>query len=166
MEMSDYDKALQRKEELDFSDKIKRGGKPVSEPGEIIFNRGGKGGIDDDSVGLGGKRTAFAEFILYLGIFSFGSGALLYIIHWIMPSVVGVNLAQGLLGGGLSCILFVSFFKVFFYILILGAVSILMADGSKPPDGFSMSNIPMQSYLAAIGMVAFAFVLRRVLSRP
>jgi hypothetical protein len=74
-------------------------------------------------------------------------------------------LAQGLLGGGLACLAFVYFFKAFFYILLIAAVLILANAGSKSPDGFSISSIPIEAYLAALGMVAVAFILRAVISK-
>lgn len=106
------------------------------------------------------RRTVFAEWVSRLGILLLAMGGLLWGLHFVFQSIK-VSWAVELIKAGVICLILVLAYKWVFYILLAAAFTIFLLAGSQSAGGsFDVNTVPLEGYLATLGMLALAFVYR------
>jgi hypothetical protein len=121
----------------------------------------GGGGASVDW-GLPGEKTGFARFVLKVGWTGVVVGILLWALHKEMPDMMGELVPSVVIGIGVFCLVLIYLFQVVILLLLIPAIVIPWYMGTTA-DGFEFSAVPFWAYLTGVGLVAFAYFLKKIL---
>lgn len=160
-----YEEFRKQEEFRKETHEIIHGNDPKYDPNETLAERNSR---RNDSPplewGLPGEKTAIANSIVKVGWVGVIAGALLWVLHMAMPAMMGAIVPGIVIGVGAFCLVLVYLFQAVGMVLFLAAAVIIWYTGTTP-DGFKFSAIPIWAYLAGFGLVAFAYLLKKLLSR-
>ena len=124
---------------------------------------GGGGGGSIGSLGLPGEKTAFGHFISKVGFWGLGIGICLWFFHQSSPSIIGEKLPMLVIGVGIACLALIYLFQVVMFILTAVTILFIWYEGSRSPEGFHLSAVPIWAYVVSGGAIFMGYLLKKAL---